>query len=178
MLVVVAAELLQTIRESEAWASDYLDIHGVRFDLHEELRQITLHAYSLRKVTLDLGDHPSGDTPEALRARAAFDARLEILAGVWDGLVDRVATIHRFNANLTELDEQLSNLRALQRAKTADDSIAELLRNTAGDELGAEHHRGLANEIAELKALIASVLGQLRGDLHEIGRMRINNPEL
>jgi hypothetical protein len=120
-LVFVAVDVVTRVATDPAWQS--LDEHRIRLDPAAELAEIDLRAYELAVLRRQLGGR-----------------RDTVLTGSWTALVDRVAALAIYAERLQELDTE-------PPAELADEHVARMLAGAAGDELAADHVRGLAGEL-------------------------------
>ncbi|WP_137725827.1 hypothetical protein [Prescottella subtropica] len=164
-LAEYAADLTQRIADSPAWASNFLTKHRIELDYTQELREIVTHAHTLRSIRTELGEPPTGNSHDALRARDHFEKIAAPLDVVWLALVERVAALESFTLHLAALDTQLANMKAVGRATLLEDKIGGLLANAVSDEFAAEHTRSVTERSQYASLSIESTLDALRGDI-------------
>ncbi|MBM4653962.1 hypothetical protein GS640_00165 [Rhodococcus hoagii] len=164
-LAEYAAALAQRIAHSPAWASNFLESHRIELNYREELRDITIHAHRLRAIYLELGEPPRGDTPQAVRARDRFDKASAPLEVIWRALVRRVAALESFTLHLAELDTQLANMEAVERATSLEDRIGNLLASAVSDEFAAAHTLSVTERSQDTSLSVEATLDALRSDI-------------
>jgi hypothetical protein len=174
--VMHAVKLTKKIGRSKAWRSETLAEQRLRFDLGENLTQISDQAYRLAELRRDLGDPPAGEDEAALAARQVFERHSAAIEPAWNALVDRVLALHRYADHINELDQQLDNLAALDRAEGIEARLSDLYRGAALDELATTQLDGLSTELAAARRTISDLIDLLHSDVLTLAPVRLAGP--
>lgn len=162
-LLYLAGTLYDRIDGSAAWHSDHFVVQRAQLDLAEELTQIAVDTVALRGIHGEL-DASLGSAVGA-QARTPIRARQQALAPVWDQLVERVAALARIGDLLTQAEERLRSMLAVQRTMSLDARIDELIARSGNRELSAENTHHVGDQFDGVEELMVTYRSVLYGDI-------------
>jgi hypothetical protein len=126
-MVLLAAQMSESIINHPVWQSEWLDYQRVRMNPTEELAQIADRATRLRQLRVDLGPPPSAPST-AGSVRAIYDRQVAALDLVENALLGRLAAIHLYVSQLDRLTPLLDAMVSVKRIDSVADRINELGR--------------------------------------------------
>ncbi|WP_280217288.1 hypothetical protein [Nocardia neocaledoniensis] len=149
--VVGIANLLATsIRTSPAYRHDDLD--PLRLDLDRLVRDISLRAHRIWLVRTRGSAPASPVVAEALRERREMESAASDAA--WISLIGLLDAMTSYRKELARIELLLDDIAALDRAAAhdLDATVAQLLRDAAGNELDTDQLTRHTEQLAELRA--------------------------
>ncbi|UGT58933.1 hypothetical protein [Nocardia asteroides] len=161
--VVAAANLLATaIRTSPAYRHDDLD--PLRLDLDRLVRDISLRAHRIWQLRTRTSTpaSPSPAVADTLRERHALET--EAGDAAWITLIGLLDTMAAYRKELARIEGILTDIAALERvaAHDMDSTVAQLLRDAAGNELDVDHLTRVTEQLTHLRAGLDTRLTVLR----------------
>ncbi len=151
-----AAEITAAIVSSQAWQSDYTEIHRMRLRPAEELRQICLTLRDISDLRRQFGSTPAVGTD----ASQWWQHGTGQLDSAWESMVDRLAALDEYRRAVDDLAGPLENLRK-----------SEQLEQLCAERLPVVSTHGAQAELAASNvALLGAELVSIRADLqHRMG---------
>ncbi|WP_027502891.1 hypothetical protein [Rhodococcus sp. UNC363MFTsu5.1] len=162
-LLYLAGTLYDRIDGSSAWHSEHFLIQRAQLDLADELIQIAADTVALRGITAELAAAMQSTRGEG--ARAQITARQTALAPVWGQLVDRVAALARIGDLLSQAEDQLQTIAAVQRTMSLDSRIDDLIARSGNRELSAENTHHVGDQFGGVEELMGTYQSVLYGDI-------------
>ncbi|MET4611625.1 hypothetical protein ABIC28_002614 [Rhodococcus sp. PvR044] len=162
-LLYLAGTLYDRIDGSSAWHSEHFLIQRAQLDLADELIQIAADTVALRGITAELGAAMRSTRGEG--ARTQITARQTALAPVWHQLVDRVAALARIGDLLSQAEEQLQAVAAVQRTMSLDSRIDDLIARSGNRELSAENTHHVGDQFGGVEELMGTYQSVLYRDI-------------
>ncbi|WP_372027940.1 hypothetical protein ACBG85_29685 (plasmid) [Rhodococcus sp. NyZ502] len=167
-LAQLSVALSRAITSTHAWKSSFLDMHRVQLDPEAEAAEIIEHATRISALRAQAGARPAGDSDAAYRAQQQYDSNNRILDTVEQSLVNRVAALYRYAAELHTLDNEYAVLQTLKRNIQLTPELEELVRQTGVDAMATANVESLTSEIEDLNAAIQAQVSVLSGDLNAL----------
>ena len=167
-LAQLAVALSKAITSTHAWKSSFLDMHRVQLDPEAEAAEIIEHATRISALRTQAGARPAGGSDAAYRAQQQYDSNNRILDTVEQSLVNRVAALYRYAAELHTLDNEYAVLQTLKRNIQLTPELEELVRQTGVDAMATANVESLTSEIEDLNAAIQAQVSVLSGDLNAL----------
>ena len=165
-LLYLAGVYFDHITTSPTWLSPVFDMQRIQVDLGAELVALSADASELQQLYRALA-HTASDTTSR-EVQLQIRHRTEALDGVWDQLVERVASLARIFGALGNVERHLRESRAADQARNLDHRIDDLVGRSGGHELSTEnlYRIGEAVEIggfsyAPYQSLVAREIAEL-----------------
>ncbi|MFZ2175744.1 MAG: hypothetical protein WAW17_17250 [Rhodococcus sp. (in: high G+C Gram-positive bacteria)] len=165
-LLFMAGTLFDRIEGSAVWHSQYFSVQRHQLDLAQELMQIAVDTVALRGIVHELHDALGATLTEA--GREQVQLRQRALKPVWDQLLDRVAALARIGDLLSQAEQQLRSVMAVNRAQSLDSRIDELLARSGDRELSAENTHYVGDQFDGVEELMLTYQSVLYGDIAEL----------
>lgn len=166
-MVLVAQDVMTSIRTSSAWADQCLDVSRVRLDLGEERREIIRGAFRLSRLTAETAALSVAEVggPAVARLHAAVDQRAAMVHDTRCALVERVAALHRYRQGLAPLEALLHNIDLVRELEAEQPDLAAVYADIVSSEQAVADMAALSTELVDLEAGLLVRIDYLRAGI-------------
>ncbi|WP_024793043.1 hypothetical protein [Tomitella biformata] len=165
-LLYLAGVYFDHITVSPTWLSPVFDMQRIQVDLGAEVVALSVDTAELQQLYRALAHTASSTT--SLDVRLQVEQRTRVLDGVWDQLVERVASLARIFGALGNVERHLGEARAADQARNLDHRIDELVGRSGGHEMATENLYRIGEEVeiggfsyAPYQSLVAREIAEL-----------------
>ena len=165
-LLYLAGVYFDHITVSPTWLSPVFDMQRIQVDLGAELVALSADASELQQLYRALAQTAADTTSRDVQAQVR--QRAGVLDGVWDQLVERVASLARIFGALGNVERHLRAARAADEARNLDSRIDDLVGRSGGHELSTENLYRIGEEVeiggfsyAPYQSLVAREISEL-----------------
>lgn len=144
-LLFLAGSSFDLIQASPAWRSEHFVVQRTQLDLTDELTQVAVDVHSLRHIDDELDGIAALMFDDATRAQVA--SRRKALDSVWSQLIDRVAALVRVAELVTHAEGDLRTLDVMQKARSLDGRIDDLVARAGHRELSADNTHFVGDQL-------------------------------
>jgi hypothetical protein len=161
-LVAVAEDVVARVVSHPAWAHPLLDGHRTVLGLTIELHLVAAAAHDLFRLRAKTPAAPDNDATDSLaRARAEWERRQVVAAKAEAGLIDRVAALRAYEAELTAIATSVHNLHTVTEIATRGAAVDRLYEDIVGAEYAVERTSALRHDIDDIRAALESQVAYL-----------------
>lgn len=165
-LLYLAGVYFDHITASPTWLSPVFDMQRIQVDLGVEVATLSRDAAELRQLYRALAQTaastPSRDVHQQVRQRT------QVLDGVWEQLVERVASFARIFGALSNVEQRQMQARLADQARNLDSRIDDLVGRSGGHEMSTENLYRIGEEVeiggfsyAPYQSLVAREIAEL-----------------
>jgi hypothetical protein len=161
-LVAVAEDVVARVVSHPAWAHPLLDGHRTVLGFTIELHMVAAAAHDLLSLRTKTPVAPVDDgTDNLARARAEWERRQVVAAKAEAGLIDRVAALRAYEAELAAIATSVHNLHTVTEIATRGAAVDRLYEDIVGAEYSIERTSALRHDIDDIRAALESQVAYL-----------------
>lgn len=165
-LLYLAGVYFDHITTSPTWLSPVFDMQRIQVDLGVELATLSADASELQQLYRALAATAAGTSSRDVHQQIA--QRNRVLDGVWEQLVERVASLARIFGALGNVERHITAARVADQARNLDSRIDELVGRSGGHELSTQNLYRIGEEVeiggfsyAPYQSLVAREIAEL-----------------